>query len=83
MIFEYIVSFAVLLSNVANFPQIYKIVKNRKASDLSLPTFIMWSFITLVLAIHAVSISDIYFIVSQFGQFLVNVLITVLILKYR
>ncbi len=83
MIFEYIVSFAVLLSNVANFPQIYKILKNKKASDLSLPTFIMWSSITLILAIHAVSINDIPFIVSQFGQFLVNVLITVLILKYR
>ncbi len=81
--FEYIVSAAVLLSNVANFPQIYKIIKNKKASDLSLSTFIMWSAITLVMAIHAFSINDVYFIVSQVGQFLINVLITILILKYR
>lgn len=81
--FEYVVSVAVLLSNVANFPQIYKIIKNKKASDLSLSTFIMWSAITLVMAIHAFSINDVYFIVSQVGQFLINVLITILILKYR
>lgn len=81
--FEYIVSAAVLLSNVANFPQIYKIIKNKKASDLSLSTFITWSAITLVMAIHAFSINDVYFIVSQVGQFLINVLITILILKYR
>lgn len=81
--FEYIVSAAVLLSNIANFPQIYKIIKNKKASDLSLSTFIMWSAITLVMMIHAFSINDIYFIVSQVGQFLINVLITLLIIKYR
>lgn len=81
--FEYIVSAAVLLSNIANFPQIYKIIKNKKASDLSLSTFIMWSAITLVMMIHAFSINDIFFIVSQVGQFLINVLITILIIKYR
>lgn len=81
--FEYIVTFAILLSNIANFPQIYKIAKTKSAKDLSLSTFILWSFITFVMMIHSIKINDIYFKISLIGQFIINVLITGLIIKYK
>lgn len=83
MTFEYIVTFAVLLTNVANFPQIYKIIKSKSAKDLSISTFCMWTIITLILSVHAIKINDIYFIISNVGMFIINSIILMLTIKYR
>lgn len=80
--FEYIVTFAVLLTAVANFPQIYKVIKTKSAGDLSLLTFCMWTFITSVLFIHAIKIGDIYFTLQNLGMTIINIIIIALILKY-
>jgi uncharacterized protein with PQ loop repeat len=80
--FEYLVSVAVLGSNVANFPAIYKILRTKRAQDLSIITSYMWLFITLILTIYAINIGDIYFILSNAGMFIVNLIMTILIIKY-
>jgi len=80
--FEYIVWFAAVLSNVANFPAMYKIIKTKKAKDFSIITSYIWVFITLILSIHAIRIGDIYFIISNVGMFIVNLAMTILIIKY-
>lgn len=80
--FEYIVTFAVLLTTVANFPQIYKVIKSKSAGDLSLLTFCIWTFITSVLFIYAIKIGDIYFTLQNLGTTIINIIIIALILKY-
>lgn len=81
--FEYLVLAAVLLCNIANVPQIYKIIKTKSAKDLSIVTFYMWGIITFILSIHAIQINDIYFVISNMGMFIINLIIVILILKYR
>jgi uncharacterized protein with PQ loop repeat len=80
--FEYLVTAAVLGSNVANFPAIYKILKTKQAKDLSMLSAILWSIITFILIIHAINIGDIYFIISNAGMFIINLIMLILIKKY-
>jgi len=80
--FEYLVPLAVFGSFVANFPAIYKILKTKKAKDLSLLTSSLWVLITLIFTIHGMEINDIYFVISNFVMFIINVIIVILIWKY-
>ncbi len=80
--FEYLVSLAVFGSFVANFPAIYKILKTKKAKDLSLLTSSLWVLITLIFTIHGMEIDDIYFTISNLVMFIINVIIVILIWKY-
>jgi len=80
--FEYIVTAAVLGSNVANFPAIYKILRTKRAKDLSSLSSILWLIITFILTIHAINIGDIYFILSNAGMFVINLIMLILIKKY-
>lgn len=80
--FEYIVTAAVLGSNIANFPAIYKIIKTKRAKDLSMLSSILWLIITFILTLHAVNIGDIYFILSNAGMFVINLIMLILIKKY-
>ena len=80
--FEYIVTAAVLGSNIANFPAIYKIIKTKRAKDLSMLSSILWLIITFILTLHAVNIGDIYFILSNSGMFVINLIMLLLIRKY-
>lgn len=81
--FEYIVSFAIFLTYIANFPQIYKIIKTKSAKDLSRSTFFMWAFVTFVMSIHAIEINDISFMLTNIGMFVINAVIIGLTYKYR
>jgi len=80
--FESLVTLAVLGSNVANFPAIYKILKTKRAKDLSMLSSILWLIITFILTIHAINIGDIYFILSNAGMFVINLIMLILIKKY-
>lgn len=80
--FEWLVTAAVLGSNVANFPAIYKILKTKRAKDLSIISTYLWVIITFILTIHAINIGDIYFILSNAGMFVINLIMLILIKKY-
>jgi len=83
MIPEIFVTFAVLMSNIANFPQIWQMIKTKSAKDLNIITNISWVLITFIMALHAIEINDIYFIISGIGQCIINIVIFMLIIKYR
>ena len=82
MIFQYFVWSALTLQYFANLPLIYKIVKTKSAKDLSLFTCYIWAYVTLVMFIYAALIHDMYFMLGQSGQFLVNLIILLLVNKY-
>lgn len=82
MTFEYFVSLATFGCFVANFPAIYKILKTKRAKDLSLLTSCLWMLITLTFTIYAIRINDMYFLISNFVMFIINGIIVILILKY-
>lgn len=83
MIFQYFLWIAMVLQYLANIPLIYRIIKTKSAKDLSLLTCIIWAYVTLIMFIYAYTINDIYFMFGQLGQAIINLVILILVLKWR
>lgn len=82
MIFQYFLWLALALQYFANIPLIYKIVKTRSAKDLSLASCVIWAYVTFTMLIYAWQIKDMYFMLGQLGQTLINLIILILVLKW-
>ncbi len=80
--FQYFLWLALILQYVANIPLIYKIIKTKSAKDLSLASCIIWAYVTFTMLIYAWMVKDIYFMLGQLGQTLINLIILILVLKW-
>jgi len=58
-------------------------IKTKSVKDLNIITNISWVLITFIMAWHTIDINDIYFIISGIGQCIINIVIFMLIIKYR
>ena len=81
--FQYVLSFAVIISIIGYIPQMLKLQKTKDSTSVSLWTYIMWTFVSFTFAVHAYFINDIYFLIAQGLQFFACVIIVILHYKYR
>lgn len=64
MLLKILVAIMGILMSIGYFPQAYKIYKIKSSSDISIPTYVIFSIGTLVWALYGVYIGDISLIVS-------------------
>jgi len=82
-VFTVLVTIFGVLMSLAYFPQAFRIAKTRSAKDVSLVTYLIFGFGTLIWTVYGFLINDFpifaSFIVGVFGSWLV----VLLILKFR
>ena len=76
----YIAAFIMILSYI---PQIIKIIKTKSSGDLSFITWIIWIVVMSIMFIHAYTLNDIPFMISQGGQVIMLLFVLCLMLKYH
>jgi len=64
-------------------PQIIKILKTKSASDLSFITIMIWIIFMGIMAIHAYTVNDVPFMISQGGQVVMLLFVLCLMIRYK
>lgn len=69
---------------ISYFPQIVKLLKNKKSDDLSIPSWILWAISSLSYTIYAILVSkDVMLIFETSLELSFCLLILLLTIRYR
>lgn len=76
-------SVAIVIFIVSAFPQIWKLIKNKTARDISLWMSLLIALGNLLGLVRAIAISDVFFLINYAFQLALWLIIVLLILRYR
>lgn len=66
MMIEIVVTLMGVLMSIGYYPQAYKIYKNKSASDISIPAYIIFSLGTFTWALYGIYLNDLPIMLSFF-----------------
>ncbi|MBI5420998.1 MAG: lipid-A-disaccharide synthase N-terminal domain-containing protein [Parcubacteria group bacterium] len=72
-----------IIGTIAYIPQVISLLKNKNSKGVNIITWTTWLVSTVMILAYALSIHDAVFILVQLLNLVFNLIIVVLIIKYK